>query len=115
MQILFNLQHITPNEQVLYAAFHLTDAAQLWYIKAVQEIPPADWEAFKEALVHDFGHLKHRQTEHELAPPPFTGSVNDYIDDFVAYIARIGLNSMPHQVNLLISGLPAHLRDMMTA
>jgi hypothetical protein len=47
----------------------------------------------------------HQDTLDDLAPPRHTGTTNNYIDNFTAYVLHVGITCKLHQINLLIAGL----------
>jgi hypothetical protein len=69
MQLLFRLQNTPADGQVRYAAFHLTDAAQRWYIRMTKEAPTTEWTTFTRSLIHDFGPPTDQDKRGDLTPP----------------------------------------------
>jgi hypothetical protein len=49
LQLLFKLHHVPQDQEVRYAAFHLTGAAQLWYIRSMIDEPIPKWDSSHEA------------------------------------------------------------------
>lgn len=64
---------------------------------------------FIESIIRNFS--PDRNTTSDLAPPRHNSSMNDYINDFIAYALRIGITSEQHQVNLFINSLQHALRE----
>jgi len=104
MQLLFNLQRLSLDEYVRYAAFHLTGATHLWNIRLTKEVPMEDWGTFTRNLSRDFGPLIDHDTIGDLVPPRQDDSLRDYINTFKSYVTRIGINSELHQVHLFVNG-----------
>lgn len=64
-----------------------------------------DWELFTRSLIHDFAPPICQDTLGDLAPPRHTGIVNNYIDNFIAYVLHAGIVSKLHWTNLFITDL----------
>jgi hypothetical protein len=111
MQLLFRLQNTPADGQVRYAAFHLTDAAQRWYIRMTKEAPTTEWTTFTRSLIHDFGPPTDQDKRGDLTPPRYNDDLNNYIDTFTAYTVRAGITNNLHQVHLFIDGLQHRLWD----
>jgi hypothetical protein len=75
---------VQEDQQVRYAAFHLTGAAHLWSIRPTKDVPIA-WVLFNRCILCDFGPPIWQDTLGNLAPPRHTGTVNDYISNFAVY------------------------------
>ncbi|CAD6204405.1 unnamed protein product [Miscanthus lutarioriparius] len=74
------------------------------------DAPLTEWELFNRNLIHYFSPPICQDTIGDLAPPWHTGSMNDYIDNFTAYVLHVGITSELHQVRLFITGLQDALR-----
>jgi hypothetical protein len=49
LQLPFKLHHVPQDQEVWYATFHLTGAAQLWYIFSMTDEPIPEWDSSHEA------------------------------------------------------------------
>jgi hypothetical protein len=105
MQLLFRLQNTLADEQVRYAAFHLSDTAHHWYMQMTTETPTTEWTAFTQGLIREF------TSPTDLTPPRHDNDLLDYIDTFTAYTVRTGITDQLHQVHLFVDGLQHKLRD----
>ena len=61
------------------------------------------WAYFTKSIIRNFG-PDHNITS-DLAPPRHIGSVNDYINNFIAYALYTSITSEQHQVSLFANGL----------
>lgn len=109
LQILFRLHHVPEDQQIWYAAFHLTGVAQLWYIRSTKDVPISEWQLLIRGLACDFCPLIYQDTLGDLAPPWHTSTVNDYIN-FATCMLHINITSELHQINLFIPDLQDELR-----
>jgi hypothetical protein len=66
--------------------FHMTGAAHLWYIRVTKEKPSSEWDTFVRDLTRDFGPPLSHGTLGDLAPPRHDGNLNDYTNNFNAYV-----------------------------
>ena len=60
-----------------------------------------EWSLFSRSLIRNFS----LDTSSDLAPPRHVGTVNDYINTFIAYTLHVGITSEQHQVSLFVTGL----------
>jgi len=72
-------------------------------MRATKDTPMTEWAYFTNNITRNFG--PDRNTSSDLTPPRHTGSVNDYINNFIAYALRISITSEHHQVSLFVNGL----------
>jgi hypothetical protein len=109
MQLLFKLQCLPTDQHIRYAAFHMTGVAYLWYIRVTKEKLFSNWDTFSRDLTRDFSPPLSLGTLGDLAPPRHEGDLNDYTNNFDAYVLRTGIASELHQVHLFITGLKDEL------
>lgn len=109
MELLFKLQQVPDDQKTRYVAFHLTGAAQLWFIRSTDDAPMADWEFFTCSISDDFGPPICHETFGELASPRQTGTVDYYATQFNLYMLHAGTYNELQQINLFIDGLRAPL------
>lgn len=64
-----------------------------------------EWALFTQSLLHDFGPPICHNTTGDLAPPKHTGTVDDYVNNFTAYVLHVGIASKLHQVHLFTTDL----------
>jgi hypothetical protein len=114
MQQLSKLYHLPETQQIWYAAFHLTGAAHRWFMRTTKDAPVTEWALFSKSLIHDFGPPIDWDTIGDLAPPRHVGTMNDYINNFIAYALHVGITSEFHQVSLFVTGLQDELQLAVT-
>ena len=55
-----------------------------------------NWGLFTRSLIRNFAPPICRDTLDDLAPPRYTGTVNNHIDDFTAYVLHANIVSKLH-------------------
>ena len=84
-------QHLTmPEERVRMAAYHLDDAAQLWFIQLQEDEGTPSWGNFKDLLDLRFGPPLRSAPMFELAQCRRSGAVEEYANRFQALIPHAG-------------------------
>jgi hypothetical protein len=84
-------QHRTmAEERVRMAAYHLDDAAQLWFIQLQDDEGTPPWGNFKDLLSLRFGPPLRSAPMFELAECRRTGTVEDYANRFQSLLPRAG-------------------------
>ena len=101
MQQLSRLYHLPKTQQTWYAAHQ-------WYVHATKDTPMTEWTYFTDNIIRNFS--PDRNTTSDLAPPHHTSSVNDYINNFIAYARCINITSIQHQVRHFVSSLQVELQ-----
>ena len=99
-------QHRTmPEERVRMAAYHLDDAAQLWFIQLQEDEGTPSWGHFKDLLDLRFGPPLRSAPMFELAQCRRSGAVEEYANRFQALIPRAGQLDEAQRVQLFTGGL----------
>lgn len=69
-----------------------------------------EWALFSWNLIRNCGPPISQNTTGDLAPPRHLGTVNDYNNNFIAYVLHVDIPSELHQVHLFVTGLRDSLR-----
>jgi hypothetical protein len=101
----FRGQMTPEHDQVWYASYHLTGTAQQWYMRLTQDKVVTDWAYFARCVNERFGPPTRRNPLGELAALRKTGTVDDYMERFLALVARAGTLDERQQVNIYTAGL----------
>jgi hypothetical protein len=101
--LFFKLHHVPNNNQIRYAVFSLTGAAQQGFTRSTKDKQMTTRACFTKGIIRVPDPPIGRDTANDLAPP--NGSVNDYTDNFTAYVLHVSTASKLHQITLFITGL----------
>jgi hypothetical protein len=88
------LHHVPEDQQIRYAAFHLTGTGHLWFICSTKDAPKIEWALYNQCILYDFS----------PAPPRHTSTANDNANNFAKYVLQISIASEHRQINLFITG-----------
>lgn len=103
--LLFKLQHVSANQHIQYAVFHLTGTAQLWSICLTKDTPFSEGPTFARDIIFIFGLPISQHTLGDIAPPRQQGTLNDYIDFFTMSVWYDDIANELHQVCLFVNNL----------
>ncbi|WVZ76818.1 LOW QUALITY PROTEIN: hypothetical protein U9M48_024749 [Paspalum notatum var. saurae] len=107
----FRNQRALEADKVWLATYHLTGAAQQWYLMLERNEPGISWPRFKALCQQRFGPPLRSNTLGEVARLPFHSTVEDYQERFLALLYHAELVPPPHQqAQLFTAGLPGRLR-----
>jgi hypothetical protein len=88
----------------------LEGVAQQWYYRLEQNMGSSTWKDFIKRISARFGPADHSNPLGNLSRLQFSGSIEDYQDQFLILLARCEGLREEHQIHLLIAGLPEPLK-----
>jgi hypothetical protein len=92
------------------ASYHLTGAAQTWYLAIEQDEGMPHWDRFKELCHLQFGPVVRGSRLAELGRLQFTSTVQDYADRFNAVLCHARNLDAVQKAELFVGGLPDHIK-----
>ena len=98
--------HGTPEDQKVWTAtFYLQGAASQWYYRWEKNHGVPSWKDFVDGVNKRFGPPLRSNPLGELSQCRRTGSVDEYVDQFLKLLARCDDVSEKQQINLFTAGL----------
>jgi hypothetical protein len=92
------------------ATYHLEGVAQQWYYKLEQNMGKPTWKEFIKRISARFGLAVRSNPLGDLSRLQFSGSIEDYQDQFLILLARCEGLREEHQIHLFTAGLPEPLK-----
>jgi hypothetical protein len=86
----FKGQRTPKSQKTWYGFYHLTGTAQQWYMRLSQDTDVMDWVSFAWRVNERFGPPTRCSPLGELASLRKTGTVDGYMECFLAHVARAG-------------------------
>jgi len=98
--------HGTPADQKVWtASFYLQGAANQWYYRWEKNHGVPEWKAFIDGVQERFGPPVRSNPLGELSHCRRTGSVDEYVDQFLKLLVRYEDVTEKQQINLFTAGL----------
>lgn len=101
----FRGQWTMEEEKVRLASYHLTGSAQQWYCRLEREEGTPSWRRFSDLVNVRFGPPLRHNPLAELVQLKRTGTVDDFIDQFLASLSRVRPLTSEEQVQLFTARL----------
>jgi hypothetical protein len=92
------------------ATYHLEGVAQQWYYRLEQNMGKPTWKEFIKRISARFGPVVRSNPLGDLFHLQFSGSIEEYQDQFLKLLARCEGLREEHQIQLFTAGLSEPLK-----